>query len=63
MSVRKAIFDRHVAALYIASSTQTLMKRSNTIRVRITGSAAEEPDHRHCRLLRAPQAAVRPLCQ
>jgi hypothetical protein len=47
-----AVFDCHVATLEVASLAQALAKGAQTVRVELRGSAAEEPDHRHRRLLR-----------
>src|SRR5262249_43630384 len=46
-------FDRNVFALDIAGLAQTLAERAHTICIRNWCPAAEEPDHRHPRLLRA----------
>ena len=51
--LRPAIFDRHVPALDIAGFAQALAERAHTVRVPVRRCAAEEPDHRHRRLLRA----------
>ena len=50
--VREAIFDRDVLAFDIASFFQTPMERGKKVRVVIGRPTAEEPDHRHRRLLR-----------
>src|SRR5262249_37667863 len=49
---RPAILDRHILALDIAGLLQTLMKRAHHGCEAVGQSAVEEPDHRHCRLLR-----------
>jgi hypothetical protein len=51
LSIRPAIFDRHVPALDVAGFGEALTKSSDELRVRSTIS--EKPNHRHFRLLRA----------
>ena len=52
--VGPAVFDRHVLALDIAALLQGLAKYAQIVRVRrVRRCGAEEPDHRHRRLLRA----------
>src|SRR5262249_45538595 len=53
-----SVCDRYVLALDIASVFQALAKSAQTVRNRLSRnrlrrSVVEEPDHRHCRLLRA----------
>jgi hypothetical protein len=48
-----AIFDRHGLAFDIAVLAQAAAERGYQIRALIGRSRAEEPDHRHSRLLRA----------
>jgi hypothetical protein len=45
--------DDHVQAHDVASLIQTAMECGNKMRERLRRPAAEKPDHRHCRLLRA----------
>ena len=51
--VRRAIFDRDVLALDEACFLQALAERGHEVRRVGERRAAEEPDHRHRRLLRA----------
>ena len=54
LAVRPAIFDRDVLALDIAGfASGPGGTRADGMRVRVRRCAAEEPDHRHRRLLRA----------
>src|SRR5262249_202821 len=53
LTLSPAIFDRHVLALDIAGVLEALAECAHTVRKRIGRCTAEEPDHRHCRLLRA----------
>src|SRR6516164_11103033 len=46
-----AIFDRHVLALDIAGVLEALAECAHTVRKRVRRCTAEEPDHRHGRLL------------
>src|SRR5262249_42996200 len=48
-----AIFDRHVLALDIAGVLEALAECAHTVRKRVRRCTAEEPNHRHSRLLRA----------
>src|SRR5215472_17726033 len=50
MTLGPAIFDRDVAALDIAGFVET--SPDGVKSAGVTVRAAEEPDHRHCRLLR-----------
>ena len=53
IGLRPAVFDRHVLALDIAGFLQALAERARTVREPVRRCAAEKPDHRHRRLLRA----------
>src|SRR5262249_36677908 len=53
LTLSPAIFDRHVLALDIAGVLEALAECAHTVRKRVRRCTAEEPDHRHCRLLRA----------
>jgi hypothetical protein len=54
MVLGAAVFNRHILALDIAGFFQALAKGGQAQRiVEPLGRGAEEPDHRHCRLLRA----------
>src|SRR5262249_55368751 len=46
-----AIFDRHVLALDIAGVLEALAECAHTVRKRVRRCTAEEPNHRHRRLL------------
>jgi hypothetical protein len=50
---RPAVFDRNVLALDIAAFLEALKERKGENPRVISGLGAEEPDHRHRRLLRA----------
>jgi hypothetical protein len=52
-TLRRAIFDRHVLALNIAGVFEALTKCAQRLRIRLGRCGDEDPDHRHCRLLRA----------
>jgi hypothetical protein len=52
LSVSPAILDRNVLALNVAGLLQTLKERADRSSNGGRRKAAEEPDHRHCRLLR-----------
>jgi hypothetical protein len=52
-SLRPNIFDADVAVLDIASFVQSLAERGNLVAQHSRRPAAEKPDHRHRRLLRA----------
>ena len=52
LALRPAIFDRHILALDIAGFFQALAERGQRCGVLVRRYAAEEPDHRHRRLLR-----------
>ena len=51
--LRKAVFDRYVLPLDIADFFQTSTPRDPKVGVIARPPGGEEPDHRHCRLLRA----------
>jgi hypothetical protein len=53
LAVRPAIFDRHVLSIDIPHLAQALAEGEQTARPGVRRCAAEEPDHRHRRLLRA----------
>ena len=54
LALGPAIFDRDVAALDVAGFAQALAERGQVRRSRtLSAIAAEKPDHRHRRLLRA----------
>src|SRR6516162_5234556 len=53
LTLSPAIFDRHVLALDIAGVLEALAECAHTVRKRVRRCTAEEPDHRHGRLLRA----------
>src|ERR1700745_142608 len=48
-----AVLDRHILALDVASFTNTLLECSQKVCTAVRRRAVEDPDHRHCRLLRA----------
>jgi hypothetical protein len=50
---RPAEFDRDVAALDIAGFGETFAESGRLMCKRLGRTSVEEPDHRHCRLLRA----------
>jgi hypothetical protein len=50
---RKTILDRHVAAFDVAGFTQATTQRLRKVRSIISAPTAQEPNNRHCRLLRA----------
>src|SRR4051794_41502599 len=60
--VGPAIFDHHVLAVDVAGFLYALPKRPQTIRVCVRRCGVEEPNHRHCWLLRArhPRPCNRP---
>jgi hypothetical protein len=58
--LRPTIFDRNVAAFDIAGFGKALAKRAQAASVPVRQCAAEEPDHRHGRLLGA--RGERPSC-
>ena len=58
---RPAKFDGHVAALDKAGLAQALAERAHPARPQVGRFAAEEPDHRHRRLLRVRRQ--RPRCR
>src|SRR5262245_4238773 len=49
---RPTILDRHVLAFYVADFLQSWAKRGCVGCIPLRRCAVEEPDHRHCRLLR-----------
>src|SRR5262249_16583303 len=49
----KAIYDRYVLALHMASLFETLTKSEQAVRERVRRCGVKEADHRHRRLLRA----------
>src|SRR5262245_36583103 len=51
--LRPAIFDRYILAFDIPGFADALPKCGHKTRSVARRRAAEEPDHRHCRLLRA----------
>src|SRR5262249_17236825 len=51
LTLSPAIFDRHVLALDIAGVLEALAECAHTVRKRVRRCTAEEPDHRHGRLL------------
>ena len=53
LALRPAVFDRHVPALDSAGFVQALAECSEPLRERPRRHPAEEPNHRHRRLLRA----------
>jgi len=55
LAVRPPVFRRHVLALDVADFAQALPEREQTVCVKrgVSRSTAEEPDHRHRRLLPA----------
>ena len=62
--VRPAVFDRDIAALDKPGLGEALMERRHAMRPQLRQLGAEEPDHRHRRLLRTrhhrPRAAPPP---
>src|SRR5262249_36363031 len=52
LTVRPAVFYRYILALDVADFAQALPEREQTVCERDSRSTAEEPDHRHRRLLR-----------
>ncbi len=66
LSICPAVFDRHVLALNVAGLFEALTKpgQHGGVRSRRRTKRAEETNHRHRRLLRAPRAAKLPRrCQ
>src|SRR5262245_28995275 len=59
MTLRPAIFNRHVLALDVAGVAKPLSERAHEWCVGVRRSAVEEPDHRHRRLLRARHSRPR----
>jgi len=59
-TLRPTVIDRDVLALEIAGISQTLPEPGHKVCRGAGRPSAEEPDHRHCRLLRAPRAAKLP---
>src|SRR5215510_6481070 len=53
VTLRPAVFDRHVAALDVAGLGESSAKRVDQVRIRAGRSAVEEPHHRHRLRLRA----------
>src|SRR5262249_38410511 len=53
LALGPAVFDRHTASLDVASFLQATAERSQDIRIRPRQCAAEKPDYRYRRLLRA----------
>src|SRR5262245_10592856 len=53
LALGPAVFDRHTTSLDVASFLQATAERSQDIRIRLRQCAAEKPDHRYRRLLRA----------
>src|SRR5262249_24422945 len=57
-----AVFNHHVLALDIAGVFETLVKSAQTIRVHVRRRGVEEPNYRHCRLLRPRGERPRGRC-
>src|SRR4029450_11391998 len=51
LSLRPAVFNRHVFALNVAGVLQALAEPAQTLSEPVRGLAVEESDHRHRRLL------------
>src|SRR5947207_10882439 len=54
MALRKAVFDRQILSLDVAGFAQSLAERGDEGREPVVGGWAEDADHRHRLLLRAP---------
>jgi hypothetical protein len=53
LALQPVVLDRHVPALDLAGFAQALAERAHHVRGHIGRPTANEPDHRHRRLLRA----------
>jgi hypothetical protein len=53
VALSPAIFDRHVLAVDVPRFAQTLVERTHTTSPQVKRFAAEQSNHRRCRLLRA----------
>src|SRR5262249_16445566 len=53
LTLRPAVFDRHVLALDVADLLHALAELAHTVRQPVGRPAVEKPDRWHCRLLRA----------
>src|SRR6476659_4003922 len=53
LAERPSVLDRHVLAFDVAVFGQSPAERSHQVRALIGHPRAQEPDYRHCRLLRA----------
>src|SRR5262249_26542594 len=62
VALRPAIFDCHVLTLDEAGLFQALAERGYRVRKRVRRPAAQEPDHRRRRLLRARRERPRRRC-
>ena len=60
--LRPAILDRHILALDVAGFTNALPECGQIVCTIGRRRAAEEPDHRHRRLLRARRERPRGCC-
>jgi hypothetical protein len=53
VALRETIFKRHITAVGVTNLVKTAVERSQDALPIARRHAAKEPDHRHCRLLRA----------